>query len=276
MTVSIVDFLICGEGFGIWMCGERRCLVKRFDIGEVNRRIIMLVRFEIFIEGFEHSNLRVLVWCFRDLDAGEEYIEAYICPRSRLAHSSHDRGATSWTELENSRSEYIFLGVGCRWFGRTHIVFQGFVPELVLCQRTFALMNCEIFVAERPYSDVSILWAISTLCTCNVMGEEVPWNRYCSYRYGMVLGVVWQWIWRPRNGNYLHRSWSLDFWSPLLHKFMVVRKLSLWGCTRNGVFWEAKQCVGCLICVMQHRNGMTCLFYRIGPSGILIFVLLYN
>lgn len=57
MTVAIIDLLICGEGFGIWMCGERRCLVQRFDIGEVDRRIIMLVRFEKFIEGFEHSDL---------------------------------------------------------------------------------------------------------------------------------------------------------------------------------------------------------------------------
>jgi hypothetical protein len=61
MTVAIIDFLICGEGFGIWMRGERRLLVKRFDIGEVDRRIIMLVCFEIFIEGFEHSDLGVLV-----------------------------------------------------------------------------------------------------------------------------------------------------------------------------------------------------------------------
>ena len=50
-----------------------------------------------------------------------------------------------------------FLVVGCRCFGRTHVVFQGFAPELVLRQRTFALMNCEIFVTERPYSNVSIL-----------------------------------------------------------------------------------------------------------------------
>jgi hypothetical protein len=64
MTVAIVDFLICWEVSGIWMRGERRCLVKRFDIGEINWGIIMLVRLEIFIEGFEHSKLGVLVWCF--------------------------------------------------------------------------------------------------------------------------------------------------------------------------------------------------------------------
>jgi hypothetical protein len=32
-----------------------------------------------------------------------------------------------------------------------------------------------------------------------------------------------------------------------------------------GSFQEAKLSVGCLICVMQHMNGMTCLFCRIGP-----------
>lgn len=117
----------------------------------------MLIGFEIFIEGFEHSKLEVLVCCFRQLETGEEYIEANICSRSRLAHSSHDRGTTFWTELENYRSEYISLVVGSTWFVRTYIVFQGFVPELVLRQRTFALMNCEIFVAERPYTNVSIL-----------------------------------------------------------------------------------------------------------------------
>lgn len=110
MTVAIVDFLICWEVSGIWMRGERRCLVKRFDIGGINWGIIMLVRLEIFIEGFEHSKLGVLVRCFWDLETGEEYIEAYICSRPRLAHSSHDRRATFWTELENSRSEYILFG----------------------------------------------------------------------------------------------------------------------------------------------------------------------
>jgi hypothetical protein len=61
MAVSIVDLLVCWEISGIWMRGKRRCLVKRVDIGEVNRRIIMLIGFEVFIEGFEHSKLRVLV-----------------------------------------------------------------------------------------------------------------------------------------------------------------------------------------------------------------------
>jgi hypothetical protein len=111
MTVAIIDFLICWEVAGFWMRGKRRCLVERLDIGEVDRRIVMLVRFEIFIEGFEHSNLRVLVWWFRQLEMGEEYIQAYVCSRSRRAHSSHDRGATFWTELENYRSEYIFFAV---------------------------------------------------------------------------------------------------------------------------------------------------------------------
>lgn len=111
MTVAIIDLLIRWEISGIWVRGKRRCLVKRFDIGEVNRRIIMLIGFEIFIECFEHTELGVLVWLCWQLETGEEYIEAYICPRSRLAHSSHDRGATFWTKLENYPSEYIFLVV---------------------------------------------------------------------------------------------------------------------------------------------------------------------
>lgn len=61
MTVAVVDFLICWEVSGIWVGREGRCLVKRFDIGEVDRRIAMLIGFEIFIEGFEHTKLGVLV-----------------------------------------------------------------------------------------------------------------------------------------------------------------------------------------------------------------------
>jgi hypothetical protein len=61
MTVAIVDLLICREISSIWVGGERRRLVKGFDIGVVNRGIVMLVCFKIFIEGFEHSQLMVLV-----------------------------------------------------------------------------------------------------------------------------------------------------------------------------------------------------------------------
>jgi hypothetical protein len=61
MTVAVVDSLICCETVGIWVRGERWCFVLWTAGSKWNWGIVVLDGFEIFIERFEHSDLKVLV-----------------------------------------------------------------------------------------------------------------------------------------------------------------------------------------------------------------------
>jgi hypothetical protein len=63
MTVAIVDPLICRQILGVRVSGERRRFVVWFGCCKLKRGVVMLVGFEVLIEGIEHSELGVLVLC---------------------------------------------------------------------------------------------------------------------------------------------------------------------------------------------------------------------